>query len=353
MDVTGASLQSDDHAVVIGIRRYADVAAGWVSDLQGPDNDAAAVASWLRDPLGGGLPDDNVRVVRSADAPDPFTPGRVEPHQQMVKRALTDIAQLPKRTYQGQWAGRRLYVYVSGHGWANRRNEAALVTAEATRADPLNVLVTSWVEWMAQAAPFQELVFWGDTCSTRTQVAHLHTCDLPPSFSPNAPRVRTFSAYAAPIGLVAIENRMPDGEWHGAFTYALLQGIRGAAVTPVTTDTLRDYLLNAMSAFLPPRDRDRPTVAKEPSFGFTDAMEFGSPQRPKFPVTLRFDASAVGRRVRVGVWPAVPPLAETVLSAQEWTVHVEAGAYAVFVEDRPAAQFQVLGGGVDGPVDVP
>ena len=81
---------------------------------------------------------------------------------------LSEVAQLPKDAFLGQWAGRRLYVYVSGHGWANRRNEAALVTAEASLASPLNVLVTSWVEWMMQAAPFQELVFWGDTCATRT-----------------------------------------------------------------------------------------------------------------------------------------------------------------------------------------
>lgn len=346
------STRPDDHAVVIGIRRYADVAAGWVSDLQGPCNDAAAVAGWLRDPTGGGLPHDNVRVVCSPTAPDPFPAGGAEPHQKMVKTVLSDVAQLPKNVYQGQWAGRRLYVYVSGHGWANRRNEAALVTAEATRADPLNVLVTSWVEWMAQTAPFQELVFWGDTCSTRTPVTHLHPCDLPVSFSMNAPQVRTFAAYAAPVGLVAVENRMPDGEWHGAFTYALLQGLRGAARTPVTSDTLRDYLLNAMRAFLPERDRGRAIVAKEPSFGFTDALEFASPAPARFAVSLRFDPSAVGRRVHVGASLSLPPAAETVLGSPEWTVDLEAGVYAVFVEGAAAGQFEILGGGVDGPVDL-
>ena len=342
----------DDHAVVIGIRRYADATSGWISDLQGPDNDAAAVAAWLGDPRGGGLSADHVHLLRSADVPNPGPAGPVEPCQLSVKQELTAVAQLPNTAYQGQWAGRRLYVYVSGHGWANRRNEAALVTAEATRSDPLNVLVTSWVEWMAQAAPFQELVFWGDLCATRTPVTQLFRCDLPDKFAMNAHQVKTFAAYAAPVGLVAVENLMPDGQWHGAFTYALLQGLNGAAATPVTSETIRDYLLNAMRAFLPERDRQRPTVAKEPSFGFTDEMEFATPRRTTFPVTLRFHAGALGQRVWVGTSPIGPHDAETVLDAVEWTVKLPAGVFAVFFERGTTHQFEVVGGGIDGPVDI-
>ena len=160
-----------------------------------------------------------------------------------------------------------------------------------------------------QAAPFQELVFWGDTCATRTPLTRLFPCELPGSFSMNSPLVRVFGAYAAPVGLVAVENEMPDGQWHGAFTYALLEGLKGSAATPVTGETLRDYLLNAMRAFMSERDQKRPTVAKEPSFGITDRMEFGTPAFRTFPVTLRFPAAAVGHPVRVAVsaprrpWP--------------------------------------------------
>ena len=342
-----------DHAVVIGIRHYADVEAGWITTLKGPGNDAAAVASWLRDPAGGGLADDNVREMVSTEAPDPFAAGEVKPHQRMVMDILSEVAQLPKDAFLGQWAGRRLYVYISGHGWANRRNEAALVTAEASLASPLNVLVTSWVEWMMQAAPFQELVFWGDTCATRTPLTRLFPCELPGSFSMNSPLVRVFGAYAAPVGLVAVENEMPDGQWHGAFTYALLEGLKGSAATPVTGETLRDYLLNAMRAFMSERDQKRPTVAKEPSFGITDRMEFGTPAFRTFPVTLRFPAAAVGHPVRVAVSRSAPAVAETVLSTRNWTVDLAAGAYAVFVDGTGTAQtFQVVGGGVDDRIDV-
>jgi hypothetical protein len=339
-----------DHAVVIGIRRYADVSAGWIDDLAGPVNDACAVAEWLRDPARGGLPAGNVHEVLS---PDPFDVHHAEPHQTMIMKALDEVAQLPKGAHKGQYSGRRLYVYVSGHGWANHRNEAAVVTAEATQAQPLNVLVTSWVDWMGRAAPFEELVFWGDTCATRSPLVTLYPCALTDSFSMNSRSVRTFSAYAAPIGLVAVENQMPDGVWHGAFTYALLQGLCGAAASPVTNDTLRDYLLNAMKEFLNDAQRARPTVAKEPQFGFTDAMTFGSPVRPRFPVTLRFSAETVGKRVNVGSSRSGSPIASTLLTDDQWEVHLEAGAYGVFVDGTDTShEFQVIGGGVDGTVVV-
>ncbi len=342
-----------DHAVVIGIQRYADVAAGWISTLQGPDNDAGAIADWLRDPAGGGLLPANVRVVRSAEAPDPFVNGDAQPHQSMVIDVMRSVAQLPKDAFQGQWAGRRLYVYVSGHGWANDYDETALVTAEAIQASPLNVLVTSWVRWMRKAAPFQELVFWGDTCATRIPLTKLFPCDLPDSFSMNSPHVRVFGAYAAPLGLVAVENQMPDGQWHGAFTYALLEGLRGAAATPVTNDTLRDYLLNATHSFMSERDQKRAIVAKEPTFGTTDPMEFASPAPRTFPVTLQFAQEAVGQPARVSVSRAAPAVAQTVLTAREWVVQLQAGAYAAFVDATGTAYaFQVIGGGVDGRIDI-
>jgi hypothetical protein len=107
-----------------------------------------------------------------------------------------------------------------------------------------------------------------------------------------------------------------------------------------------------MRAFLPERDRNRATVAKEPAFGFTDAMEFASPPRPKFPVALRFDPNVMGQRVRVGVSPTAPPLAETVLHAVEWTLELEAGVFAVFFVDGITRQFEVVGGGMSEPIDL-
>ncbi len=63
-------MNAHDHAVVIGISRSADAGKepAWIGNLNGPDNDAAAVAAWLRKPDGGGLPEANLSVISSAEA---------------------------------------------------------------------------------------------------------------------------------------------------------------------------------------------------------------------------------------------------------------------------------------------
>jgi hypothetical protein len=343
-----------DHAVVIGIARYADAAdpAGWVSNLQGPDNDAAAIGDWLRDPAGGALPADHVRVVRSADLPDPFGPEGAGPAQQAVIEALDSVAALPTSAYEGRYAGRRFYLYVAGHGWASRRNEAALVTAEATLTTKLNVLASDWMDWLWYADRFRELVLWADACATRTPVDLLHGCALPAAFA-SSPGAQRFDAFAARFNLKSVENQMPDGNWHGAFTYALLQGLKGAAPGAVTSATLRDYLINAMKAFM--RDEQHiATVSQEPDFGHVDAIEFASAAHtPTFPVTLRFRDDCVGHGATVSTRSSQPPAAETVLASTRWTPELAAGSYVAFVPDlQLVSAFTVSGGGVDGDVAV-
>jgi hypothetical protein len=328
-----------DHAVVIGVRRYADTAAGWVSDLHGPDNDAAAIAAWLQKPDGGGLPAANVHVACSASVPDPFPPTGAEPHQAGIVQALDDIAQLPKNQVDGQYAGRRLYVYVSGHGWSRDRGDAALITAEATQAVPANVLVTDWIAWMINAAPFQELVLWADMCATVDDQTSFLRCALPKRRSGNQPKVKVFTAFAAQLSLVAVEAEMPDRQWHGAFTYALLQGLHGAATGAVTTDSLRDYLRNTMKSFMRPDQRSQLTVAQEPAFGTTDPMELAP--------LLTLPATCVGRPATIGTTRgAAPAAAVDALPGTRWEVQLQAGHYAVHVEGPElAVPFTVPGGG--------
>ena len=81
-----------DRAVVIGIRRYVDATpdgASWVTNLNGPDNDADAVTEWLRQPDGGALPAANINTVRSADLPNPFPDkDSAGPQQGAVERGV-------------------------------------------------------------------------------------------------------------------------------------------------------------------------------------------------------------------------------------------------------------------------
>lgn len=324
-----------DRAVVIGIRRYWDAAAGWITNLNGPDNDADAVAQWLRRADGGGLPHDNVHVVRSADLPDPF-PDRsaAGPQQWAVEQALDNLANLESTAFEGQYAGRRLYVYASGHGYAKQRDEAALVTAEALRVRPMNVLVSSWLDWLWNAARFKEYVLWVDTCATRTPLAFLKPCDRNPEFRANASNGKLFTAFAAGFDKRAVENQMPDGKWHGVFTHALLQGLAGGARTPVTTSSLRDYLINTMASFMRTEQRANAQIAKEPSFGRTDELVFGTVSRSTIPFTLRFSDQWLGRRVTIGVGSNKPLAAQTVLQHHDWMLDLEPGIYVLWAPDH-------------------
>jgi len=345
-----AAANPHDHALVIGIRRYADVAAGWVKDLKGPDHDAAAVAAWLRSPAGGGLPHDNVRVICSADFPDPFEGGHGEPAEVRISKAFKEIARLPKA--HGQFAGRRLYVYVSGHGFATRRDQAGILAADSVKVTPLIVDVTSFTNWLYEAATFQELVLWADACAERVPPTHLVGFPERPQGSPNAPSVRLFESFAAPIGLRAVENQMPDGQWHGAFTYALLRGLEGAAQTPVTSITLRNYLRNALKGFIGEADRGRKTVAKEPAFGRTDEVQLAAPAASTFSVTIHFPPEAVGKLATVARGRTVPPADQTTLADTQWRPSLEAGLYVVLVSDLGLAETFEVGGGLEAEVIV-
>lgn len=337
-------MNEHDHAIVIGIRRYADAEdpSHWITNLNGPDNDAKAIADWLRRPDGGGLPHDNVRLIRSADAQDPD-----EPRQTTIAEALDELADLPGGAYQG-YAGRRLYVYASGHGLARDVGEAALLTAEARKATPFSVIVPTWLKWCYKAGRFMEFVLWFDGCAPRAALEHFKACEKQPKFHPDLDKGRQFEAYAAGLGKNAVEAEMPDGTWHGAFTYALLEGLDGAAGAEVTTTNLRKYLVNAMRAYM--RDDQRvPAVAEEPSFGVTDDLTFASYPAPKrYPVALVFPPQCVGKAARIAATAAEPAIAETVLDGEEWSLELATGLYAADVPDAGLVQpFEVVGGADD------
>ena len=345
-----------DRAVVIGIRRYADVDAPerWITDLKGPDNDAAAVAEWLVRDDGGGLPPDHVTVINSASSPDPFPDkASAAPHQKAVQDAFRALIELPTTTHAGQYAGRRLYVYVSGHGWAVEDQDAAVITAEASLDKPFNVLVTDWVKWLWYAARFQEFVLWVDTCASRRSIAYLQACDVVREHRQDAAKARRFTAFAAGFGMQAVEANI-EGEWHGVFTHALLQALRGAAGSPVTSDNLRDYLYNGLRPLMTEAQLADSRVAKEPAFGTTDDLVFATPAQPsRFSVTLEFQPEWVGKQVTIIVGQSAPLAVHTVPQQAQWQLELEAGVYVVFSPDLNRSHpFEVTGGESNGVIAV-
>lgn len=338
-----------DFAVVVGIGRYPELSAeGAVSDLDGPDNDAQAVHDWLVDPEGGGLAEQNVKVVRSADIPPAGAGDDPEPAARTVERHL---GWLERQTRTGP--GDRLYLYFSGHGFSPELEEGALFTAEASTVSPAYVYAHGWLRWFRRAQRFRQFVLWMDACMNPQRVP-VRDVPLRPKFGTGVPGP-AFMAVAAQTRS-ALEHEMADGRVHGVFTWTLLHGLRGGAADErgrVTGESLRDYLVHVMPDFLPESARTSSFIDLQPFVRPDPGMvlrRFAAP--PAYPVRITVPAAAVGGTLRV--WTGRRPLdrvASATLQSPTWTGELGPGLYVADVREAGLRQGFQVGG--TGEVDVP
>src|SRR5712672_1406127 len=60
-----------DRAIVVGISRYPGLGNNGSANLDGPENDVKAIVEWLTSNTGGGVPPNNVFIIRSGNYPSP------------------------------------------------------------------------------------------------------------------------------------------------------------------------------------------------------------------------------------------------------------------------------------------
>ncbi len=309
--------KGDHYAIVVGLTRYPALSEPPepTADLKGPENDADAVAAWLTSTSGGDLPSNNgnVTVIKSSDFTQAAASGDAKPTRDEIEKAFTkldDIARKNNEKGLGNKVGRRLYIYMAGHGFSPRRNHGCLFAANATPRFPSHVYPSSWLEWFQDAAYFDEFVLWMDCCMNRQTT-------LPPSVAPAQPLVRpspagpTFIAFAAQRPLKAVERKFPedDDKVHGVFTWTLLEGLQGAAADGygmVTGRSLADWLRNAQKTRMDKRDLEDRDVAEEPEVSREDSgivFARGLPAKA-YDVRLSFPLSARGHLARL--WSGRP-----------------------------------------------
>ena len=97
---------------------------------------------------------------------------------------------------------------------------------------------------------------------------------------------------------------------HGIFTWALLEGLQGAAVDQygmVTSYSLANWLRNAMRPRMSPVDMDDPDIGKEPDIFKQDVgLVFARGLAPKtYKTVLSFPVTAVGQQAQL--WAGRPP----------------------------------------------
>lgn len=306
-------MQTDHYAILVGIARYPQLGKGNSPlDLRGPQNDVEAVREWLLDPQGGGFasPDTIFEFSPPGGTPAGAAVPTASQLDEIVAR-LDQVAHANKEMGRGRQVGRRIYIYLSGHGFSPGRQRACLFTADAQERLGHNVHATGWLNWLQDSGYFREFVLWVDACMDRASFLPAHDPPLPLTTSLHPP-LANFVAFAAQRPLRAVELPAPEdgGRVHGAFTWTLLEGLRGAAADAngrVTGRSLADWVRNAMAARFGEADRKDPNVAQEPEVIQEDAgLIFARGLAPPAPqVRLAFPASAHGQPARV--WSGTPP----------------------------------------------
>ncbi|SDX93916.1 Caspase domain-containing protein [Ruegeria halocynthiae] len=282
-------MAQNDMALVIAIKRYPSFGGNASSasrDLRGPVNDAAAFTEWLKAQDGGDVPSANVFSVTSDDFP---AGGPTGP----VLKDLTDKLDAFKTALKQPPKKRRLYIYVSGHGYGRRRTEGGLYLADATPNSLTNLFVTDYFNWFMASAHFKECVLFCDACMDQGRLASPSPAHWRREIRPTSHNTKAVGAYAARFAGRAVEGTMSNGQDHGAFSYALKLGLDGAAAIvdaqgnrSITTDSLRDYLIATMQKLMTDAQLQHPLVSTEPDFGPFDTLTLVE-NAPKFTRLLR------------------------------------------------------------------
>lgn len=215
---------SSHYALLVAINHYPGL-----NDLAGPENDAAAFSTWLTGT--GGLPADNIRLIRSSDFQRVTDPYLANPTETSIKAALSAWL----KDAQGNWrdrVGERLYLFFAGHGFTSGSlPDTALFTAQAQRDDRAHIAAVRYLNKIANAGFFDEIVMFMDCCQ---DVLKSFNVQEPTWLMPDnaaSGRVKIFTAMGAPRGRKAFEERpadAPDGVVHGYFSRALLQALEEA-----------------------------------------------------------------------------------------------------------------------------
>lgn len=265
--------QLDDRAIVVGIGSYPLFSSDGrtANNLQGPVRDAQEMASWLSQTA-------RAKVVLITST------GRPGEAWQVAERrpCRADIEhEFDQYVSQGFLAptrriGRRLYIYMAGHGFCPEPRHMSLITADALANISIpNIQATSWVDWFAVQTYFDEFVLWMDCCATQTYDYEGGKPMLKRLASRPEGRGKVFMAFAARPTRVAFEGPVgPSGQIRGLFTHKLLLGLRGAAASGnvVTTSSLMAYFRNS-SVIVGSQPVANPEAARlEPFFPEADDM---------------------------------------------------------------------------------
>src|SRR5262249_12655052 len=251
--------------------------------------------------------------------------------------------------------GRRLYVYVSGHGLAADLDHGALLCSNSSENLYSTVAPYGSIKPFRQAGFFEEFVVWFDGCMDWAGLEPEGINFNPRAGNSLAPPGPLFEAYAARPRLKAMESPDEKGVVGGVFTRTLLAGRAGDAADPQTglidCLSLQRYLYNAMPHYMPASAADNVLVDKQPLVRTDTNIVFGKAKTlATSAVVLRFGAAQEGAEARV--WGRKSPrdplslLASKKVENGRVSLELPNGIYAVDVPQHGLrTAFEVAGRG--------
>lgn len=330
-----------DHAVVIGISKYGSLKP----ELEGPERDANTFADWLESPLGGALPKTNVtRILSSKFEQHEANRGNdaflYEPTLSSVTAAFARLmATTAKSPSKIPRVGRRLYIYLSGHGITPRvdpltsTNQSALLPANSM--DGVNLAGVSgyaYAEWFRLSHAFGEILMFMDCCRTdRPDISPPPIID--PIVAGGRPDdVLVFYAWATRWDTRAWEQVLgtPPAK-RGVFTFALMEALTTGQtdaqgrLTPqsivghvnLRVPELRQHDVAQLPQFFPQNPDGRIIIA---------SRELAAPQMN---TTITFAPALFGQQVDLQDGSTFATLESHTASAMPWALALKPGTYVI------------------------
>lgn len=330
-------MAADDYAVVGGISRYPAL-----GDLSGPEFDAEDFCSWLLSQSGGNVPSANIAKVLSSNFPLPANSLQAEPTTVHLDRAFDQL--YTQAEAGGGRAGRRLYIYLAGHGFAPNLEDAALLMANAAKGRTgYHIPGRPYANWFRSARFFDEIVLIMDCCRENYQRAPLH---LPPYEPINSdPPARHLYAFATEWSRTARERLWPQiNQVRGLFTMAVLAGLRGGAKSDgagkITSEALEAFVFNFLQA------NDDSIERQEPNFEYNKmkqvVFDWTLPTSFRLRVTPPGSNAGTPVELRDGALQSVPGM-KTDANTWEWVL--PPGLYNVRVSGSPDQVVELIGEG--------
>lgn len=349
-------MAADDHALVVGINLYPAL-----GDLGGAENDARAFAAWLAHPRGGNVPNANISLIVSSDHAQPGTHLDARPQIADIERVFDSYF---LRGMDAGRAGRRLYLYFAGHGFAPDLEDAALFMANAAKGmTGYHVTGRPYANWFRKAGYYDEVVLFMDCCRDVYKRARPR---MPPyeDITATNPGERFF-AFATKWSRKAREGPWGyDATTRGIFTLTLLEALRNGAPRDangqVRANDLEAYVINEIRRKA--QQLEGGAALDDPEFDFNHTVDllFNTPPAE---AAVNDDAREDGNGVPFGAarWTVRTAPADgltysltrgdgTVIAAKtrqpHWSWPVDRpGLYKLTRSDGTRALFEVIGEG--------